>query len=122
MQVILDESNPPNIVGLLDWEGVTLLPFGMNAYQIRLIAVINRQRVDYPDSKSAIPIAMAFWDSLTAHIAPELKAHVLDAMSIGLVLIGEFFEGQGVPTAEMLQNAVDRLDWLEEMYRPHCGD
>jgi hypothetical protein len=121
MQVILDETDPTRIVGLIDWEGATLLPFGMNAYQIRFIAVINRQRVDYPDPKSAIPIAMAFWDSFTVQIAPKLKHAVVDAMCIGLILLCEFYEGQGVPNALSLQNAVARLDWLEEIYRPLCG-
>jgi len=121
MQVILDETDPTRIVGLIDWEGATLLPFGMNAYQIRFIAVINRQRVDYPDPKSAIPIAMAFWDSFTVQIAPKLKHTVVDAMCIGLILLCEFYEGQGVPNALSLQNAVARLDWLEEIYRPLCG-
>ncbi|KAJ3897977.1 hypothetical protein F5879DRAFT_769032, partial [Lentinula edodes] len=63
--VIID-STPPRIKGLIDWEGVTLLPYGINAYQIRLIAVVNRKRVDYPESETAVPIAMAFWKTFTA--------------------------------------------------------
>ena len=117
----MDRSNLPRIVGLIDWEGVTLLPFGMNAYQIRFIAVINRQRVDYPEPESALPIALAFWDSLTADIGPKLKGVVLDTMCIGLILMCVLYEGQGVSTAETLQNAVARLDWLE-VYRPLCAE
>jgi hypothetical protein len=45
-QVIIDNSNPLRIIGLVGWQDATLLPFGMNAYQIQFIVVINRQRVD----------------------------------------------------------------------------
>ncbi|KAH7870380.1 uncharacterized protein C8R40DRAFT_1163155 [Lentinula edodes] len=104
--VIID-STPPRIKGLIDWEGVTLLPYGINAYQIRLIAVVNRKRVDYPESE-------------TAQNSKLLKAAVLDSMSIGLILSPYFFEGTGIPKEEQVQNAVARLDWLEEIYQPLC--
>ena len=107
-------------MGLIDWEFATILPFGMNAYQIRLISVINRKGVDYLVPTTAVPIAMAFWDSFTKDIEPELKGAVLDAMCIGLILLCEFFEGFGTPSKDMVQNTVARLDWLEELYRPLC--
>ncbi|KAJ4473428.1 hypothetical protein C8J55DRAFT_519483 [Lentinula edodes] len=118
-QVIIDYS-PPRIKGLIDWEGVTLLPYSINAYQIRLIAVVNHKRVNYPESETALPIARAFWKTFTAGItSSELKAGMLDSMSTGVILFPHFFEGTGIPNAEQVQNAVAHLDWLE-MYRPLC--
>ena len=120
-QVIIDDSSsPPKITGFIDWELATVLPFGMNAYQIRLIAVLNRKRVDCPDPATATPLAMAFWNAFTKDVEPQLKGAVLDAMSIGLILFCEFYEGVGTPSKEGVQNTVARLDWLEEMYRPLC--
>ncbi|CAG7850045.1 SubName: Full=Uncharacterized protein {ECO:0000313/EMBL:CCA72780.1} [Serendipita indica DSM 11827] len=118
--VIVDESSPPQIVGLIDWQGATILPFAMNAYQIRLIAVLNRQGIDCPDSTTATPIATAFWQTLTQDIDTELKGAVLDAMSIGMILFCDFHEDLGIPPERILQNTVARLDWLEEIYRPLC--
>lgn len=93
----------------------------MNAYQIRFYAVINRQLVDYPEDDTAVPIALAFWESLTAHItSSEIKAAVVDSMCIGLILFAEFYEGQGVPEPKMAQNTLARLDWLENIYKPLC--
>ncbi|KAJ3807420.1 hypothetical protein F5876DRAFT_79725 [Lentinula aff. lateritia] len=112
--VIIDYSTPPRIKGLL--------PYGINAYQIRLIA---RKRVDYPESETAVAIVMtlwmAFWKTFTDGItSPELKAAILDSMSIGLILFPHFFEGTGISKAEQIQDVVARLNWLEEMYRPLC--
>ncbi|KAJ3886499.1 hypothetical protein GG344DRAFT_90864 [Lentinula edodes] len=104
--VIID-STPPRIKGLIDWEGVTHLPYGVNAYQIRLIAVVNRKCVDYPESETALPIAMAFWKTFTAGISRTQSCCTR-------------FHGTGIPKAEQVQNAVARLDWLEEIYQPLC--
>ncbi len=93
----------------------------MNAYQIRLIAVLNCQGVDCPDPSTATPIAIAFWHALTHDVESELKGAVLDAICIGMVLFCEFHENLGISTNEGLQNTVARLDWLEEMYRPLCN-
>jgi len=119
--IIIDESSPPNIVGLVDWENTQFLPFGMNAYQIRLIAVLNQNRRDVV-SKAAKPIGLAFWNSLTARIPDNHKSAVLDSMKIGLFLVGEFGEEMNelafVPL--YMEVLIERLDWFEELFRPLC--
>ncbi|KAE9398207.1 hypothetical protein BT96DRAFT_920976 [Gymnopus androsaceus JB14] len=114
--IIIDNSTPRNIAGLIDWESITLLTLWYERIpNFDSIAVINRQLVDYPEDDTAVPIALAFWESLTAHItSSEIKAAVVDSMCIGLIL------GQGVPEPKMAQNTLARLDWLENIYKPLC--
>jgi len=97
----------------------------MNAYQIRLIAVLNQQRRDVI-SEAAKPIGLAFWNSLTARIPDDHKSAVLDSMEIGLFLVGEF--GERVEMNELassfvplyMEVLIERLDWFEELFRPLC--
>jgi hypothetical protein len=94
----------------------------MNAYQIRLIAVLNQNRRDVV-SKAAKPIGLAFWNSLTARIPDNHKSAVLDSMKIGLFLVGEFGEEMNelafVPL--YMEVLIERLDWFEELFRPLSG-
>jgi hypothetical protein len=95
----------------------------MNAYQIRLIAVLNQQRRDVV-SEAAKPIGLAFWNSLTARIPDDHKNAVLDSMKIGLFLVGEFGEFIGMNELVFvplyMEVLIERLDWFEEIFRPLC--
>ena len=95
----------------------------MNAYQIRLIAVLNQNRRDVV-SEAAKPIGLAFWNSLTARIPDDHKSAVLDSMKIGLFLLGEFDEDLRMNelafTPLYMERLIERLDWLEELFRPLC--
>jgi hypothetical protein len=119
-QIIITDTKPPRIIGLIDWEGATILPFGMNAYQIRLICVFNRHGVDDAQDNTSDPVATAFWEGLTNTVPDVHKGAVVDAMEIGLILIQAFWDGAPCPTANMVKNTIERLDWLEKMYRPLC--
>jgi len=123
--VLIDEGHKPyRISAVLDWEEVRLLPFGMNAYEIRFFSVAIRNMEDCP-GPSAEPMAIAFWEALTANIEPERRGDVLDSISIGFVVLGMFFDRFGEADftdvrMKNLQNLVSRLDWLERLYRPLC--
>jgi len=92
----------------------------MNTYQIRLFCVLNRRGVDDVPDGTVDPIAFAFWEGLTSAIRDVHKGAALDAMGIGLILIQVFWEGAPLPAAGMMKNTIERLDWLEKMYRPLC--
>jgi hypothetical protein len=95
----------------------------MNAYQIRLIAVLNQNRRDVL-SDAAKPIGLAFWSSLTANIPDDHKNAVLNSMKIGLFLVGEFSENlrenELAFVTLYMERLIQRLDWLDELFRPLC--
>ncbi|KAF8963459.1 hypothetical protein BDZ97DRAFT_1919886 [Flammula alnicola] len=121
--IIIDDSSPPNIMALLDWEGATFLPFGLNAFHIRFICVINQERRDILN-EATNSIAIAFWNTLTAAVPHEHKHAVLDAVEIGLVILFEFPQIPEVreerTTANSMEHFLLRLDWFEELFRPLC--
>lgn len=119
IQVIVDDSL--NIVGLIDWEDAALLPLGMNAWCIRYLSVPNRDRIDVPMDKTR-PMAEAFWAALVESLPPNLKSlqqKIVDAMQIGYVLTNYY--GGGAPEESKLPQLLERLDWMEETFRPMCA-
>jgi len=123
--IIIDRSSPPKIKGLIDWGGATFLPFGMNAFEIRLIAVLNVRRHDEV-TEAANTIGLAFWHALVAEIPEEYKNAVLDSLEIGYVLFALF---QDPLTPEGLEGPVlrrevelftERMAWFEDIFRPLC--
>ncbi|KAF9072202.1 hypothetical protein BDP27DRAFT_1382213 [Rhodocollybia butyracea] len=100
-----------DIVGLIDWEQASLLPFGMNAWCIRYLAVKTHRRVDHI-SEATLPMAHAFWSS-------QLHPAVVTAMQVGYILIGVLIEGI-TPSEMVLSSLVERYDWLEHVFRPLC--
>lgn len=120
MKFLAKLSRPPKLVGILDWELSDYRPFGVDAAQILTQSVINRNRVDCPDPKSA-SVAEAFWNSLTASIPWSFKPKVVDAMKIGMILVVQFPERLGVRQDIDIQNAETRLQWIEDTFRPLCA-
>jgi hypothetical protein len=119
MNVIVDES--ANVAGLVDWEQAQLLPVGMNTWCIRYLSVPNRLRVDYPDEHT-LPMAEAFWKGLVSTLPNHILGlldKVVDAMAIGLVMnvFGENYSPEEVTVNIMME----RLDWIEDTFRPKCA-
>lgn len=119
MNIILDES--VNVVGLVDWEQALLLPVGMNAWCIRYLSVPISGGVDYIAEKSQ-PMAEAFWKGLTDTLPPhlcDLRDKIVDSMLVGLVLFvfGEGFE----PRQSEVRMVPERLNWIEDTFRPLCA-
>ncbi|KAK7056455.1 hypothetical protein VNI00_003010 [Paramarasmius palmivorus] len=115
--VILD--NKAHVVGLLDWEFATLLPFGMNAWCIRDLSVPCLEGAECVARTR--PMTKRFWRALTADLLVEDRWKVVIAMQVGFVLLSAFSENTGqssVPCPDF----VERFDWLEHMFMPFCDD
>jgi hypothetical protein len=112
-------SEPPRLVGILDWELSKYLPFGIDGAQIRYMSVINRDRVDYPEEPGSTMVATSFWNAFTRNIAADLKDYVVDAMKIGMIIYIEFPE-HWEREARDIQNAEKRLQWFDDVFRPLC--
>lgn len=41
-------------------------------------------------------------------------------MGVGVILMALFWEGAGNPGVVEVKNAMERLNWLEKVYRPLC--
>lgn len=111
-------NDTAEIVGLIDWEQASLLPLGMNAWCIRYLAVKTHGGVDRPNEET-LPMAQAFWKTLTADVPLHLQPVIVTAMQVGYILIAVFIEGI-TPSKMVLSNLVARFDWLENTFRSFC--
>jgi hypothetical protein len=57
---------------------------------------------------------------LTKDIPRKQKDAAADAMGVGVILMALFWEGAGNPGVVEVKNAMERLNWLEKVYRPLC--
>lgn len=110
-------NDTAEIVGLIDWEQASLLPLGMNAWCIRYLAVKTHRGVDRLNEET-LPMAQAFWKTLTADVL-HLQPAIVTAMQVGYILIAVFIEGI-TPSKMVLSNLVARFDWLENTFRSFC--
>ena len=116
--MLIASQGPPRLVGLLDWELSTYLPFGVDAAQIRYMSVINRDRADCPEEPGSTMVATSFWNAFTRDLDADLKDYVVDAMKVGVIIYLEFPEGCGQREAREIQNAENRLQWFDDVFRP----
>ena len=121
LQMLIASEGPPRLIGLLDWELSKYLPFGIDGAQIRYMSVINRDRVDCPEEPGSTMIATSFWNALTRSLTANLKDYVVDAMKVGVIIYLEFPEGCGEREAREIQNAENRLQWFDDVFRPLCS-
>ncbi|KAF5369725.1 hypothetical protein D9757_011994 [Collybiopsis confluens] len=119
--MLIAKRGPPQLIGILDWDLSRYLPFGIDAAQIRYMAVINRDRVDYPTEPSSTMVATSFWKALTANLDFDLREYVVDAMKVGVIIYLEFPEGCGEREKREIQNAEKRLQWFDDVFRPLCS-
>ena len=120
LQILIASGGPPRLIGLLDWERSRYLPFGIDGAQIRYMSVINRNRVDCPEEPGSTMVATSFWNAFTNSLAADLKCYVVDAMKIGVIIYLEFPEGCGDRQARDIQNAENRLQWFDDVFRSRC--
>jgi hypothetical protein len=120
-QILIASRGPPRLIGLLDWELSKHLPFGIDGARIRYLSVINRDRVDCPEEPGSTMVATSFWNAFTRSLAADLKDYVVDAMKIGVIIYLEFPEGCGEREAREIQNAENRLQWFDDVFRPLCS-
>ncbi|KAH8795169.1 hypothetical protein DL96DRAFT_1723463 [Flagelloscypha sp. PMI_526] len=99
--ILITREGPPKLIGPLDWGLSRYLPFGVDGCQIRLMSVINRDRVDYPDKSGSTMIATSFWNAFT-DISADLHSCIIDAM-INLEF-PEVFEDVFKPLAHTPEN------------------
>ncbi|KAH7878939.1 uncharacterized protein C8R40DRAFT_689629 [Lentinula edodes] len=121
MNIILDdESN--GIAALIDWEAASLLPLGSNAWCIRFLATVNRNRIDY-ETDDTLPMTRGFWTGLVDNLPLHLKGRkdvleaLLSAMQIGLVMFIFWPSYDVIDNADMEQS-LKRLNWFEDTLRP----
>jgi hypothetical protein len=119
LQILIASEGPPQLIGLLDWELSKHLPFGIDGARIRYMSVINRDRVDCPEEPGSTIIATSFWNALTKNLAADYKNYVVDAMKVGLIIYLEFPELWERELRD-IQNAENRLQWFEDVFRPLC--
>lgn len=119
--MLVANRGPPQLIGLLDWDLSRYLPFGVDGSQIRLMSVINRDRMDCPEEPGSTAIATSFWNAFTAKLPADLKGYVVDAMKVGMIIYLEFPEGCGKREERDIQNAEMRLQWFEDVFRPLCS-
>jgi hypothetical protein len=65
-------------------------------------------------------VATSFWNAFTRSLAADLKDYVVDAMKIGVIIYLEFPEGCGRREARDIQNAENRLQWFDNVFRHLC--
>jgi hypothetical protein len=115
-QVIVDADG--NVNGVIDWEKAAILPLGMGAWCIRFLSMETIRGVDHTLDKTLDktgPMARAFWQSLVTYLPSPLRSleeNIVLAMQIGYVMISVFYEGGGTPGPRLLDNLLERLDWM----------
>jgi hypothetical protein len=120
LQILIASQGPPRLIGLLDWELSKYLPFGIDGAQIRYMSVINRDRVDCPEEPGSTMVATSFWNAFTRSLPANLKNYVVDAMKIGMIIYLEFPECRREREARDIQNAENRFQWFDDVFRPLC--
>ncbi|KAK1226978.1 hypothetical protein PQX77_010046 [Marasmius sp. AFHP31] len=116
--IVVKKDQDVEIVGLLDWEQASLMPFGMSAWCIRFLSVPIRRMKDYPTERTQ-PMAEAFWKELAMDLSIESQRALIIAMQVGYVLISVYFEGSD-PSPDTLSTFTERFDWFEGLFGPFC--